>query len=75
MNMKRYKILAERFYKFFKYLRILGLVSLIIFLVVSAFNTGNPVLSLVSYVFLLIMFSCLLECIILYALYIFLRNK
>lgn len=75
INMKRYQFLAERFYKFFKYLRTLGLVSLVIFLVVTAFNTGSPILRLVSYVFLLIMFSCLLECIILYVLYIFLRNK
>lgn len=73
--MKKYTFLAERFYKFFKYLRIIGLVSLVIFLGVTAFNRGNETLSLMSYVFMLVMLACAFECVVLYLLYIVLKNK
>ena len=73
--MGKYAFLSERFYKFFKYLRTIGLVSLVIFLGVTAFNRGNPTLSLISYIFMLIMLACLFECIILYVLHLILKNK
>lgn len=73
--MEKYRFLAERFYKFFKYLRIIGLVSLVIFLGVTAFNTGNHTLAIISYIFMTIMLACLFECIVLYVLYIIFRNK
>lgn len=73
--MGKYHFLSERFYKFFKYLRTLGLVSLVIFLGVTAFNRGNPTLSIISYVFMIIMLACLFECIVLYVLHIILKNK
>ena len=66
--MGKYTVLSERFYKFFKYLRTIGLVSLVIFLGVTAFNRGNNI-------FMIVMLSCLFECIILYALYKVLKNK
>ena len=73
--MKNYEFLAKRYYKFFKYLRTVGLVSLVIFLIVTAFNTNNPTLAIVSYIFMLITFACLVECCILYVMYILFKNK
>ena len=73
--MNKYQLLATRYYKFFKYLRIVGLVSFILFLVVTAFNRGYQILSIISYFALLIAFSCLIECVILYVLHIILKNK
>lgn len=73
--MNKYQLLAERYYKFFRYLRIVGLVSFIIFLVVVAFNRGYQTLSIISYFALLIAFSCLVECIILYILQMILKRK
>ena len=73
--MEKYRFLAERLYKFFKYLRTIGLVSLVIFLGVTAFNTGNHTLAIISYIFMTIMLACLFECIVLYVLYIIFRNK
>lgn len=73
--MEKYTFLAARYYKFFKYLRLVGIVSLIIFLSVTAFNQGNPTLSIISYVFMMITLVCLVECTILYGLYIIFRKK
>ncbi|UTY40398.1 hypothetical protein NMU03_06350 [Allocoprobacillus halotolerans] len=73
--MKKYQFLAERYYKFFRYLRVVGLVSVIVFLVVTAFNRGNPTLSLISYIAILMTFACLLESVILYILYIIFKRK
>lgn len=68
--MKNYEFLAKRYYKFFKYLRTVGLVSLIIFLIVTALNTGNSTLSMISFFFMLVTFACVVECCILYVMYI-----
>lgn len=73
--MGKYTLLAERFYKFFRYLRTIGLISLVIFLGVTAFNRGNTTLSIISYVFMVIMLSCAFECVVLYVLQLVLKNK
>lgn len=73
--MNNYSVLSQRFYRFFKYLRTLGIISLVLFLGITVFNRGNATLSLISYIFMIIMFSCLFECVVLYALYIVLKNK
>ena len=57
--MDKYNVLSQRFYRFFKYLRTIGLISLIIFLGVTAFNTNNDILTIISYIFMVVMLSCL----------------
>ncbi len=73
--MKKYNSLALRYYKFFKYLRTIAIVSFVIFLIVSAFNRGQEILTLINYFAILVTLSCLLECVILYILYLIFRNK
>lgn len=73
--MNKYNLLSQRFYRFFKYLRTIGLISLVIFLGVTAFNTHNDTLTIVSYIFMVVMLSCLFERLILYGLYIVFKNK
>ena len=60
---------------FIDFLRTIGLISLIIFLGVTAFNTNNDILTIISYIFMVVMLSCLFECVILYILYIVFKNK
>ncbi len=73
--MNYHQVLSERFYKFFKYSRSVGLISLVLFLGVSAFNTHNEILNIISYISLILTLSCFLECCILYILHIFYKNK
>ena len=63
------------YHKDFIDLRTIGLISLIIFLGVTAFNTNNDILTIISYIFMVVMLSCLFECVILYILYIVFKNK
>lgn len=73
--MQKYKLLAQRYYKFFKYLRTIAIISLTVFIIISAFNRGNDILMLINYFAIIITLSCLLECVILYVLYLIFRNK
>lgn len=73
--MEKYEIFSQRFYKYFKYLRLITVISFIIFLCVTAFNTGNEMMYMISYVFMLITFVSLSEAIILYFLYYIFKRK
>ncbi|MEG0277128.1 MAG: hypothetical protein RR630_08865 [Coprobacillus sp.] len=73
--MSQYKILSERFYKFFKYSIRICLVSLGAYLIVTAINTNNSTLDIVSYFLLILTMATAFESSVLYLLYIVLRNK
>ncbi len=73
--MKNNQILAQRYYKFFRYSRFIALISLVLFLVVTAFNTGNSTLQIISYFLMLLLFATAFESIVLYVLYIVFKNK
>lgn len=73
--MNKYQVLSQRYYKFFKYLRMVALIGLILFLGVTAFNTHNDVLYIVSYFLMILTFVSALEAVILYVLYIIFKNK
>lgn len=71
----KYEVLSQRFYKFFKYCRMMSVIFLVLFLGVTAFNTNSSTLYLVSYLLLAIIFASIFECIVLYILYLWYRNK
>lgn len=73
--MSQYQILAQRFYKFFKYSIRICLVSLGVYLIVTAINTGNPTLEIVSHFLLILTMATVFESSVLYLLYILLRNR
>lgn len=71
----KYEVLSQKFYKFFKYCRRMAIIFLVLFLGVTAFNTDNSTLYLISYLFMIIMLSSVFESIVLYILYLWYRNK
>lgn len=71
----KYEVLSQRFYKFFKYCRMMAIIFLVLFLGVTAFNTDNSTLSVISYLFMVITFASVFESIVLYILYLWYRNK
>lgn len=73
--MNKYQLLSERLYKYFKYLRFITLIGLILFLGVTAFNTHNDILSIISYFFMMLTLVCAIESLILYVFYIVFKNK
>lgn len=73
--MNKYQILSQRFYNFFKYLRTLTIISFVLFAVITAINTNNEVLIVVSYVLMMLTIVCLTETVILYGLYIIFKNR
>lgn len=73
--MSHYQVLSQRFYKFFKYSIKISLVSLVIYFIVTAINTNNPTLDIVSYFLLVLTMATAFESSVLYLLYIIFRNK
>lgn len=71
----KYQLVSQRFYRFFKYTRMLAIIFLVLFLIVTAFNTDNDMLTVVSYICMIISFTSAIESITLYVLSMILKNK
>ena len=56
--MNKYQLLSERLYKYFKYLRFITVIGLVLYLGVTAYNTHNDILSIISYFFMMLTLVC-----------------
>ncbi len=73
--MNKYQLLSERLCKYFKYLRFITVIGLVLYLGVTAYNTHNDILSIISYFFMMLTLVCAIETLILYIFYIIFKNK
>ncbi len=73
--MNQYQKLAQRYYKFFIYCRRIAVISFLFFIIVTAINTGNDILELLSLISMWVFFGSTFEAAFLYILSIIMSKR